>query len=442
MRTISIILFLCIHTFWGFAQGESTGAKFIQRAETLKKVRNYQAALLEYDNAIQSEPNNHDYWLQKGNVYAILKDNQKAIKCLVKVTELKNDYVDVYLALYNLYQKENDTNNAVKALDNAYKHQPNDNDKMKYKNEIVKVLYKASQFQKAGSHIKDMKVIAPTNPLVLYYEAKYSNLIQNYDQAIRSCEGALSQIDVQDPTKSAKYYYELGYAYHQKKEFGKADGVLAKANYGPFKAKVFEMSPMYYYFLAYAYFKIYEFEKSEEYLDIVTKISPNFPKALDLKVEIAATKSDRTHTIATLRHSANAESDANKKAQKLMELCQIETEAKKYTDALVSIEEVLKILPNTNQALFYKGIIQYKANQHKEALVTLQFLHSRVGNNQEQRAMVEFISGLIYQKQNNAKLAEIAFKKALFGTYKYAAMRRLEEMSNNRQTSSEDLVSE
>jgi tetratricopeptide (TPR) repeat protein len=413
----------------------SPGLPNVQKAEALIKVRNYQGALLEYENAIKADPNNHQFWLFKGNVYTIIKDTKNAIKCFERVVEIKKDFVKAHLALNTLYQQEKKLDKAIAALDNAYQFEKETKNKIQLKSEIIKLYYKDNKFEKAGSHIKDLKGLASQNPNVLFFDAKYSNLVGEYDNAIQSSMEALAMVTTDDPTKLAKYYFELGYAYHKKGDFVKADEALSKANYGGFKSKIFKLSPAYYYSLALAYYKVYEIEKSEEHLATALKIKKDYANAHDLMIKISSTKIDMSPKIESLKTSIGSEKDVEKKVNKLEDLAQHQVEAGKYAEAIATVKQAVELVPNNPPLLFLKSVAERKMGKLKEAATTLEDLINRPGISQEVKAQLNFTLGLIYDKMGNQdKLAEAALKKAAFGGFKYAAMDKLHEEDSDEES--------
>ncbi|TAE03303.1 MAG: hypothetical protein EAZ97_01655 [Bacteroidetes bacterium] len=430
MKILSILVLLLSCCCFGrlYAQQPAPGLQSIMKAEALKKTRNYQAALVEYENAIKAEPNNHEYWLRKAKIYLLVKDIKNAMKSLEKVVSLKEDMVEVYFLLFQLHAKEKNLEGAIKNLDLAFKHEKDPKNKVGYKGRIIKLLYSTGQFKSAGTHIKELVGVAPQNPTVLYFDAKYSNLVGEYDNAVTSINNALLAVPTDEPQKLAKFYYELGYAQHKLGQYTQADAALEKANHGPFKAKIFELSPKYYVALATAYFSIFEIEKSEEFVDIALLIKKDFSQAHELKVAIAATKSDRTPRIESLKASSVSEKDPEKKAKKLEDLSQMEFEAGKYKDAIVSGKSSLELNPNNLPILFNIALCEYKQGNHKVAIDLLEGLANRPSISQDIRAKLNFTEAIIYEKMSNSKLAITSLKKSMFGNYKFAAIEKMKTL--------------
>lgn len=425
-----ICFILSLSSFSLKAQEASSKAMVhLSRADNFLKQRNYQGAILEYDNAIRLEPNNYQFWVMKAQVYTTNKDVRNAIKCFEKVIELKDDYAKAYVSLHKLYMQERNTDKAIAALDQACQYESDQKLKATYRNEIIKILYKEELFSKAGKHIQELLALTPDNPNALYYSAKYNNLTNNYDGAIRNVQDILTIIGtVEEPEKAAKFYYELGYAYHKKGDYKNADENLKKADYGIYKAKIFQLSPAYYYAVAFAYYKIYEIQACEQVLDVALNMNKDFSSAHDLKIKIERQKNDQNSVLEALKSSTNAEKDVEKKLKKMTDVVEMLYLGGKYEEATKFVNEALKIANANPQILYLKGLIEHKLNRHQAAITIIDELSNRSGLNQDLKAQMNFTLGLIYDKMGNSdKLAQKAYEKANFGIYKYAAIEKLEK---------------
>ncbi len=425
---LGFVFFVNIYTLKA-QEASSKAMGHLSRADNFLKQRNYQGAILEYDNAIRIEPNNYQFWVMKAQVYTTNKDVRNAIKCFEKVIELKDDYLKAYISLHKLYMQEKNIEKAITALDEACQYESDQKLKAAYRNEIIKILYKEEQFAKAGKHIQELLALTPESPNALYYSAKYNNVMNNYDGAIRNIQDILTIIGtVEEPEKTAKFYYELGFAYHKKGEYKNADEALKKADYGIYKAKIFQLSSAYYYAVAFAYYKIYEMQTCEQVLDIALNMNKEFSSAHDLKLRIERQKSDQNSVIEALKSSANSEKDVEKKLKKFTDLIEMLYSGGKYEEATKFAAEALKLANANPQILYLKGLIEHKLNRHQAAIMIIEELSNRSGLNQDLKAQMNFTLGLIYDKMGNSdKLAQKAYEKANFGIYKYAAIEKLEK---------------
>ncbi|MCP9612100.1 tetratricopeptide repeat protein [Coprobacter tertius] len=62
-----------------------------------------QRAIAYLDKALETDPQNAEYWKVKGSLYSELKDDDKAIECMKKAIEINPDYVDAIGELGRLY---------------------------------------------------------------------------------------------------------------------------------------------------------------------------------------------------------------------------------------------------------------------------------------------------------------------------------------------------
>lgn len=424
-NTLMMLFFYFITIASVNAQDTPPGMKHVLKAEGLKKVRNYQGALLEYDNAIRLEPENYEYWLRKGNIYVMMKDWVNAVNSLNKVIEIKKNYVKVYMILLKIHMKNRNVEKAIEVLDKAYQNDPDPKGKTRYKIRIIRLLEKTKSLKKAGKHLQDAKQIQGEHPMVLYYDAKYSNMIGEYENATQSATTALKQLSNDEPQKNAGLYYELGYAYHQLGKYKESAKALRDADYGSFRAKIFKLTPVYFFRLATAYYQTFHYNECEQLLDKVLEMKKDYSIAHELKVKVAEKKSDQSLKIESLKTSIHAEKNTNKKAAKLAQLCMSLHESGKYAEALDAANQSLDLMSNNFQLMFLKSTVLTKLSKNDEAIALIKKLAQKHGLNQNVKAQYNFALGQLYESTGNTKLAIVSYKKARFGIFKYASSDRL-----------------
>jgi len=401
------------------------------KAEALRKQGNYQGALLEYDNAIALDPSNYKLWLRKGYIYSTLKDWANAIISINKVVELKNNYIKGYLILLKIHLQNRDIDNAVEALDKAYKYDAEVKNKIRYKTQIITLLNKTNNLEKAGKHLQQVKQLAGNHPRILFYDAKFANLNGKHQNAIQSANKALEMLMTDDPQKTAAFHYELGYAYHHLEQYREARKHLQKANYGKYKALVFKMSPTFYYKKAVAYYQIYQYKKCDELLNTALRIKPDHSLSHNLKVKLASKKVNQIELVESLKKSIEAERLEERKAQKWAQLSEIYYKAQNYSRALSAANQSLKLKSNPSLALL-KAMIYYEIEQNEKGVSTIKHILMMEGKNQHEKAKYLFALGLFYERIGNTKLAINNYKKAVFGDFRYVAAERLDELEKER----------
>ncbi len=418
-----------------YAQGPANGdgLEFLLEAEKMKEAKNFPGAIASYDKAIKAAPANHEYVFRKGKVYMInMQDKDNAILCFEKTVQLKKDYVDGHKALAILYKQKNKLPEAVKHYDEAFKYEPDPQKKAEYKLNIVKILSKMKKFNEAGNHINDAKQVAPDNLDVLYFDSRYNNTFGKYEAAKTSALKATTSpaLKMDDPKNYAKYFFELGLAYYKLEKYDDANAAFAKANFGPYKRFILEMSPQYFQTLANSYFKVFELDESKGYLETALKMKKDFSAAHELLTKIALSKTDKAAVIKAKQTGIEIERDQVKRGQLCGELTEMLFEAGKYADAIVFADEAVKANPNNYNAMFVKALALSKMNKHTESIDLLQNTLKYPGLDQETKAQFNFALGLIYGKASNSKLADTSFKKAVYGSFKYAAMAELKKLGD------------
>ena len=94
----------------------------IEEGIRLRTMKNYSAALENFNQAIESDPNNFFAYMERGGLYEELQDYNKVIKDYSKTAELKPDYFmldAVYNNLGNAYLEIADYNNAIESFNKS-----------------------------------------------------------------------------------------------------------------------------------------------------------------------------------------------------------------------------------------------------------------------------------------------------------------------------------
>ncbi|MCS6967187.1 MAG: tetratricopeptide repeat protein [Cytophagales bacterium] len=430
-------VFLLITSF--AVRAQDGGLEFLLRAEELRKNNRYREAIDEYNKAIQSDPTNPEYVFRKGKAYVVLKDIDNAIECFEKTINLRKDYLGAYVRLARLYVVKNRINDAIAAFDNAFKYDSNPKEKVEYKINIVKLLMRANRFMEAAPHIADGLALDPNNLQLLFFNAHLNNKTGKHDLAVKDMLKATSFITSQDPRDFARYYYELGLAYYKLGKYPESQQALAKANYGPYKAKVFEMTHLYFQQLSTAYFKVYELEESKKMAEQATKIKPDFAPAHEMLVNISKMTVNQSTVIKQQKIAAEAQKDPGEKAQSFFKVAQMELNSGLYNDAVASADACLAIQPLNYNAAFIKAVALHKLNKLNESMNVINEILKNSGLDQDTRAQTYFLQGLVFNKMKNIKAANEAFKKAeQHPIFKYAAVYELRRNDDETVREKED----
>lgn len=424
-----------------YAQGQNPGEALdaFVKGENFRKQRQWKTALEQFDIAVQKDPSVYKYHYNKALCHLVLREADPAIASLEKTVSIKSDFVDAHERLARLYKITGKYDQSIAAYQNAFKYATDDKAKTDYKLNIVLILDRTKRLEEAGAHVTDLKKLAPDDLNVLYYEAKYSNAAGKYEQAKDAMIKATGMLATDSPKEIARYYFELGYAYHNLKMYEEKEKAFEKAKYGPFIALITKLMPQYYHAIALSYFKVYNLDRSKELVEKALEMRKDFPQAHDLLVKIAASSTDKSAVIEHQLSSIQTEPNAVKRSQKFADLAELQLESRKYEDAIKSADECLASQPRNYAVVFIKGIAQHKMGATQDAIKTLEDLLQFPGIDAETKAQYNFALGMFYQKLEQAEQAVGAFTRAKYGSYKYAAYEELEKFKKVEDVEEEKL---
>jgi len=427
---MKIQFWFCFILFLAFsfaAKSQDGGLEFLLRAEEYKRNNRPREAIDEYNKAIQADPANPEYVFRKGKTYILLKDVDNAIQCFEKTIQLRKDYLGAYTRLARLYALKNKTSEAIEAFNNAFKYDSNPKEKVEYKINIIKLLMRADRFNESEVHIKDGLALDPNNLQLLFFSAHLNNKNGNHELAVKDMLKATAFITSQDPRDFARFYYELGLAYYKLGKYTEAQQAFAKANHGPYKSKIFEMSPLYFQYLSTSYYKVYELEESKKMAEQAIKIKPDFSSAHEMLVNISRMTLDQTAVIKQQKLAAESKKEPVEKALALAKVAQSELGAGLYNEAIASADACLAIQPSNYNVAFIKAVALAKLNKYNESMTMINdILIKFQGVDPETKAQVYFLQGLVFNKMKNTKAANEAFKKAeQHPAFKHAAIHEL-----------------
>lgn len=426
-----IVIGIFFTNFLAQAQNPGEALDAFVKGENFRKQKQWKTALEQFDIAVTKDPSVYKYHYNKALCHLVLREADPAIAALEKTVSLKKDFVDAHERLARLYKITGKYDQSVASYQNAFKYDTDPKRKTDYKLNIVLILDRTKRLEEAGAHIADLKKLAPDDLNVLYYEAKYSNATGKYEQAKDAMIKATGMLATDNPKEKARYFYELGLAYHNLKMYEEKEKAFDQAKVGPFMARITKLMPQYYHAIALSYFKIYDLERSKELVEKALEMRKDFPQAHDLLVKIAASATDKSAVIEHQLSSIQTEPNAVKRSQKFADLSELQLESRKYEDAIKSADECLASQPKNYAVVFIKAIAQHKMGSTQDAIKTLEDLLQFPGIDAETKAQYNFALGMFYQKLNQAEPAATAFTRAKYGSYKYAAYEELEKFKKN-----------
>lgn len=118
-----------------------------------------------YKDQVDQKPNDPKNRVQLGYSYFLKGDNDEAIKQYEVAKDLDKNYFDAYLNLSIVYDKENQTDNALEMASKAVKISPKD-----YKGYVLqgRSYRKLKMFDKANASLEEASKLMPANTDIIY----------------------------------------------------------------------------------------------------------------------------------------------------------------------------------------------------------------------------------------------------------------------------------
>lgn len=412
------------------AMAQSPGRSAYVKAENLRKSKRYEEAIVKYDEAIKAEPGNYRYYFSQGKCYYAMKNYDLALSSFEETVEYKKDFVFAYTLIAKIYRKKGEKANAIYYYDLAFQNEGDPNRKVGYKMEAVKLLLQDGKTEEAQQHLAEVKQVAPENLNILYFDAKISNQNGDHQRALSNMQTATAQLENVPPAKSAKYWYELGYAYNQLDDYQNAQKAWEKAYFGRYKTLIdrerSKNSPSYFYRMAVSYYSVGNYDESREQIDKVLQLQNNFSAAYMLMGRMAKKQGNYNSAVENYRSAASFEQDPNKKVKLQMMLTALQLDAGDFSGALSSANDILGSQPNNNRVKFYKAQAQYQMGQYGGSISTLEALLNDASD-AKSKAKYNFVLGMA-AKNTDVERAKVAFKAAMVGPYKPAAKNELDKL--------------
>lgn len=414
-----IILLLVIISLWLFqhnlnAQGGEL--KHYVEAEKYFKATNWKKALAEYQRALSTaEPNSSNifkYHYQMSRCYFKIRNAPKAIEAANMSIQSKQDYVPAYLILARLYGKTKKYDEANSALESAFKYEKDSNRKVKYIIKVMRYYAQRRDWVTALEKVKQALAVAPKEPIVNYYYAKISNQNEDYEAAKKAITNVKPSLEIMQKKDYARYYFELGVALYNLKEFNAANRAFKKADFGSFITKVRKYKPQYFLSIATAYFKVHENEISRNYVDKALEIQESYPYAHIMMAQLAKRENeDPSAMIKSLKMAVTHETNFVRKVQLYDKIAELQIDSKQYDECLKTLEESLKIKSDDPMAWFEKSIALYKMGKYTESANTINTI-LRKTNSKKMEADMHFLLGLALKKDKKYSASKQAFYRA------------------------------
>jgi len=411
-------------------------ADLLTRANDLMESNRFEEALLMLADANKIDPNDAVILYKQGLCYTNLGNFREAVAPLQKATSLKKDYVDAHELLARVYQELRNVKGAIAELDQAFKYDTDPSNKLTYKLEILDILFTANKFGLAKAHLYDAKTLPEglgETFDVRFKEAQFLNFSGQYEKALKIFQEIIDAEIDETVEGTEQYFFEYGVALHMLGKYKEAEQQFAKSARNEYKSKIRRYQPETYYEMALTYFNVLDYETSERNLDIVYKINSNFQDASDLKLKLAAIKSDQRATIKAIEDQIKKEKDPRILAQKYEDLAYYYFKAGDFQMAEINADQCLKLREFDMKVTFLKAMCEYKLKQPAQATELLIRASKNPKLTTEEKARLNFVLGLLYESAENYAEATKSFRQSAVGPFKSASMIKLETINRIRQ---------
>jgi tetratricopeptide (TPR) repeat protein len=419
------LLFFCASPL--FAQHE--GLTFYVNGENLRQAGKHDAAIKEFNKALQKEPSNYKYLYSKGYSEFKLRQDETAMQTLSSAIKAKEDFVEAYILLADIAKTNNKLDDACRHYDMAFKYEKVLDKRVEYKMFIINKHIKTKNISLAFENAKETLQAAPQNDNVVYYYAKLGNILGKYTEVKEVLLPLESKIVAMKSEDAAKFLYELGYAQFHLDEYKPAEITFKKITAPSYQAKVDKFSPKYYCSVALAYFKFHENVLSKQNVDKAVKIQHGYPLAHVLLAQLSKRNNDHKSTIAHLESAVVHEKNVMKQVDLYDKIADMQLELGQYDLCIATIHKSLEIKADDNDAIFTKNLVFYKKNEYQACI---NGINVALKNQMDEgkKAEFNFLMGLCYKKLNDKAKAKAAFISASASSLKDAAELEIENLGD------------
>ncbi|MCS6968039.1 MAG: hypothetical protein RMJ44_05210 [Cytophagales bacterium] len=413
--------------YCSFAQPGS-GLDFYVKAVQAKKAGQLEAAIQNYDMAIQREPGNHFYLYEKALCEYILRRYPQAKNTLASVTKLRTDYVPAYVLLAKIGLSTNETKQIVEALDLAIKYEQDKAKKVNYKLITILRLIKEGEVDNAYERVKQAYQLAPEDTTVVYLYSRIANTLGKYAETEGVLQKFVPKINNQPLPFKARYYYELGFAQFQQEQYEKALASWKNADYGVYKNKIERFSPKNYAAAALTYYKIYEDSLANYYAQKALAIEKGFPAAHVILVQIAKRKVDHSAALAQLQSAVQHETNIARKKDMLMNIAEHQLQMGKYEEAMQMVNQLLSLDADNQKAQLLRLVIPYHQQKYQAVITAAEPVIKKIPEENAQAPFI-FLQGMAFKKSGQKEGAIKTFRRLLSTSLAPAASIELEQLT-------------
>ena len=238
----------------------------------------YNEAIVEFQNAIEMDPNFKGAYRHLGETYFKLGELELALKSVQKALMIAADYQlaqvllnkikQAYYARGNIYSKNKQYTEAVKAYQQAISIDPS------YKEALYSL---GTTYSKTGKFFESVEFYKRAIAVDRKYKEAYFDLgtsyqeIEMYEQAVKAYQQAITI----DPNYRDAYYH-LGMLHAKMGEFAETVKAYQQA------IRITPKDNLIHYGLAHVYFKLRKFEEAKESVREGLKLYPNYQPTREL----------------------------------------------------------------------------------------------------------------------------------------------------------------
>jgi tetratricopeptide (TPR) repeat protein len=173
----------------GQLMGKGLAFAFYRRGNAYYGKKDYNRAILDYDQAIRLNPNHASAFSNRGAAYARKGDYDQAIQNYDEAIRLKPDHADAFSNRGVAYARKGDYDQAIQNYDEAIRLNPNHANALYDRGNAYRRkgdYDRAIQNYDEAIHLNPKHVTAFSNRGIAYArKGDYDRAIQNYDEAIR-----------------------------------------------------------------------------------------------------------------------------------------------------------------------------------------------------------------------------------------------------------------
>lgn len=440
LRTYRVLLFMicCLGIFSMAEARQKPAEELMDQVEFLLNNSRYDEALGIIEEALKAAPKDAKIHFRKAETLIGLGKFKQSIGTLEKAVQIDPKFIDAYEMLGNLYSQFRKAPQAVKNYEQAYaiatakaEAMPNNpeeqaklnSDRLRYKIEIINILFLVKRHKFAKPHIVQALEMEPDNFDVKFMNVQYLNEVEEHQEALSIMETLIGEVPEMEGNE--KYFFELGVAYHMTGAYAKAQKEFEKIKSGPELSRTRMFQPEYYFSVSMAYFTVYAFDEAEKYLDITIAIKPDYKEAFELKQQLAGIRVPKGKMIGAVQEQLKIEKDPKLLAEKYHELAYLHYQSEEYEESIGACDESLNINEKQLDVVFLKAMCEYKKQEPDEAAAMLDKIVKNPQLNPAIKARFHFARGLIYKAGGNLSAAESAFKSSYTGKYRAASRNEL-----------------